>query len=214
MAAGDSIAGERDRLPTRTARARGGVRLARLRFALARLVCLALALTIGTLVAAPARADDTIKRPDDHPSYAVEIEPHGVLGYGVVYPDSGFGAGARFSIPIVHNGFIPTINNSVAISFGVDAVYFDTCGGGCSATYLDFPVALQWNFYVARHWSVFGEPGLVVGHGFLSGTYGFPDTWVYPAFFAGARYQLSEKVSLTMRVGFPTLFSFGVSFFL
>jgi hypothetical protein len=177
------------------------------------LAALVAASAVALTTAARARADDTIKRPGDHPRYHVEIEPHGLLGYGVVYPDSGFGLGARFSIPIVQNGFIPTINNSVAVSFGMDVVYFDTCGGGCSATYLDFPVAMQWNFYVAQHWSVFGEPGLVVGHGFLSGPYGFPDTWVYPAFFVGGRYHLSDKVSLTMRVGFPTLFSFGVSFF-
>jgi hypothetical protein len=130
-----------------------------------------------------------------------------------VYADAGFGAGGRFSIPIVENGFIPSLNNSVAITFGVDALYFGSCGGPCSAWFLDFPVALQWNFFVAQHWSVFGEPGLVVGHGFLSGAYPFPETWVYPAFFAGGRYHLSDTVSLTMRVGYPTS-SFGVSFFL
>jgi hypothetical protein len=165
-------------------------------------------------IASPARADDTIKRPGDHPSYVLEIEPHGLVGYGVVYASAGFGAGARFSIPIVQNGFVPSINNSVAISFGLDALYFADCGGpSCGVTFLDFPVALQWNFYVARHWSVFGEPGLVIGHGFLSGAYPFPDTWVYPAFFVGGRYHISDKLSLTMRIGYPS-FSFGVSFFL
>jgi hypothetical protein len=217
MAAGDPIAGER---PARPARSGGRIGAARVRRGVG--VCVpghalavlgpAVALGAATSIAAPARADDTIKRPGDHPEYHVEIEPHALFAFAVVYTGAGFGAGARFSIPIVHNGFIPSINNSIAITFGADALYFDSCGGGCT-TWLDFPVAMQWNFYVARHWSVFGEPGLVVGHGFVSGTYAFPDTWVYPAIFAGGRYHITDTVSLTMRVGYP-MSSFGVSFFL
>jgi hypothetical protein len=33
-----------------------------------------------------------------------------------------------------------------------------------------------------------------------------------PAFYAGARYRFGDRISLTMRVGFPTA-SIGVSFF-
>jgi len=153
----------------------------------------------------------------------VEIEPHALLGFwGVLYRGSGFGLGGRFSIPIVDNGFVSSINNSVAISFGLDVLFYNACwyGGGCSATILQFPVAMQWNFFVARRWSVFGEPGLVVYHGFFDSC---PpgihcgdaplDTSVVPALFLGARYHLSDSTSLTMRVGFPS-FSFGFSFFL
>jgi hypothetical protein len=171
-----------------------------------------------------ARADNTIKHPGDHPSYGVEIEPHALLGWDNIYGPGGFGLGGRFSIPIVHNGFVPTINNSVAITFGLDWTHFNWCWyrGPCTGDYIYFPVAMQWNFYVAQRWSVFGEPGLVLFHGFISDCPNSPGvncgvrpvvTSLEPALFVGGRYHLSDTVSLTMRIGFPT-FSFGFSFFL
>jgi hypothetical protein len=171
-----------------------------------------------------ARADDTIKHPGDHPDYHFEAEPHLVLGWGGVYgAGGGFGVGARFGIPIVENGFVSSINNSVAISFGADLVHYDACWygdhAGCSANYLDFPVAMQWNFFVAQRWSVFGEPGLILFQGFLadcpngSNCPGRPALFgVEPAIYLGGRYHFSSAAALTMRVGFPSI-SVGVSFF-
>jgi hypothetical protein len=174
------------------------------------------------LAAASAKADDTIKRPGNHPAYDVEIEPHMVLDWtNDFYGSAGFGIGARFGIPIVSNGFVPTINNSVAISFGFDWLHYAGCyyRGDCTADYFDFPVTMQWNFYVSEHWSVFGEPGLFIYHGFIdnrcdiAGCIGGPqETGVLPAFFVGARYHFNDTVSLTMRLGYPTT-SIGVSFF-
>jgi hypothetical protein len=185
------------------------------------------------LMAGSAHADDTVRRPGDHPKYHVEVEPHLSLGWAGIdgyYGDQvglGFIPGVRIGIPIVENGFIPTINNSIAISFGFDAVYYGGCwngAGNCDAWYLEFPATMQWNFYVAQHWSVFGEPGFFLYHGFFSNCYfngsrnvcngapnGYQETGIYPAFYVGARYYFSDKVTLTMRVGYPT-FTVGVSF--
>ncbi len=182
------------------------------------------AITASILLVAPgdARADDTIKHPGDHPVYDVEVEPHVLLGWDNIYAAGGFGLGARFSIPIVHNGFVSEINNSVAISFGLDWVHYDGCWyrGNCSADYFDFPVAMQWNFFVAQRWSVFGEPGLLLYHGLnvsdcpngVNCPTGPRITGVLPALYVGGRYHLSGKMALTMRIGFPA-FSFGISFF-
>ena len=176
---------------------------------------------VALAVAPPARADDTIKHPGDHPAYSFEAEPHLVLGWDDVYASDGFGVGARFSIPIVDNGFVPSINNSVAIGFGLDLLHYDSCwyNADCSANYIHIPVVMQWNFYVAQHWSVFGEPGLVIFHGFFddcpfqNGCPGRPrETSVEPALYLGGRYHFSDRMSLTMRVGFPSI-SVGVSFF-
>jgi hypothetical protein len=191
-----------------------------------------LVLAVLTLRSAAAHADDTVRHPGEHPTYGLELEPHGTFGWGGPYGgDGGFGLGARFSIPIVRNGFVPTINDSVALSFGLDWVRYSYCywgPAGCSANYVDLPVTLQWNFYVAQRWSVFGEPGLYIYHGLFgepscpatagpnppaTACQNVPAQWgVLPAFYAGARYHFSDKVSLTMRVGFPTA-SIGVSFF-
>jgi hypothetical protein len=198
------------------------------------------ALLSACLAPSVALADDTIRRPGEHPKYNVEIEPHLLLGWGGVAGSwsgsAGIGPGVRFGIPIVENGFIPTINNSIAISFGADILYY---GGGCgyanglavdcSAWYFEFPVTMQWNFYVSQRWSVFGEPGLFpyhaefpnngacyyAGPGHSTCAYapsGFAQNGVLPAFFAGARYHFSDKAALTFRVGYPTI-SIGVSFF-
>jgi hypothetical protein len=185
-------------------------------------VSLAAFAVLAVLLAAPARADDTIKHPGDHPAYAFEVEPHVLLGWDDVYAAGGFGVGARFAIPILDNGFVPTINNSVAIGFGLDLLHYDSCwhAGDCSANYIQIPVVLQWNFYVASHWSVFGEPGIIIFHGFFDDCSvdgrdcpGRPrQTSVEPALYVGGRYYFNDRVTLTMRVGFPSI-SVGVSFF-
>jgi hypothetical protein len=184
-------------------------------------LALGLALVASASSAGSVRADDTIKHPKDHPAYNLEAEPHLLLGWDDVYASDGFGVGARFSIPIVDNGFVPTINNSVAIGFGLDLIHYDGCWyrGDCNANYIHLPVVMQWNFYVASRWSVFGEPGLVIYHGFFNdcppsaGCPGRPRvTSVEPALYLGGRYHFNDKMSLTMRVGFPAI-SVGLSFF-
>ncbi|MCL2448345.1 MAG: hypothetical protein FWD17_05310 [Polyangiaceae bacterium] len=197
------------------------------------LSCIIAGFGAATVAPRSARADDTIRRRGNHPHYHVEVEPHGSISWGGV---DGFYGGAiglsvppgiRIGIPIVENGFVPTINNSVAISFGFDALYYPDCwfaAGSCSAWYIELPVTMQWNFYVSQHWSVFGEPGFFIYHGFFNdctfannapcrfGPTGFQETGFYPAFFAGARYHFNDQVALTMRVGYPML-TIGVSFF-
>ena len=74
-----------------------------------------------------AHAESIIKSPGDHPKYHVELEPHVLLGWARLYQDNGLGIGGRFTIPIVDNGFVKTINNSVGISFGLDWLRY----GGC-----------------------------------------------------------------------------------
>jgi hypothetical protein len=182
-------------------------------------------LLLPALTSAPAAADDTIKHPGDHPQYSVEAEPHVLLGWGGGWGGGGLGIGGRFSIPVVQNGFVPSINNSVAIGFGLDVMFYNSCyysdARGCSATGFVFPVVMQWNFFVAQHWSVFGEPGLVIYHGWFDYCAGAPpgfnncanpsSTGVDFAFYAGGRYHFNDHVALVLRIGYPT-FSFGVSF--
>ena len=178
---------------------------------------------VGSLLfaAAGARADELIiKRPGEHQKYSVELEPHGILGVGAFdYGGFSVGVGGRVAIPIVQNGFIPTLNNSVAISFGADWAHFFGCYDSlysCSADYLEFPVTMQWNFFLTRSCSVFGEPGFYIYHAWFGncpvGCGITPNaTGAWPAFYAGARYHFSDKATLTMRLGYPS-FSIGVSF--
>jgi hypothetical protein len=173
------------------------------------------AFVLVSLTARVASAgDNTIRQPGDHPNYVIEMEPHVIFGWDGAawngYDTGGYGVGGRFTIPIVKNGFVTTINNTVGIGFGVDFTYYG-CGAlsckGNAADLLSVPVVMQWNFYVAQRWSVFGEPGLSFNYASALPNSFFP----YPVFEVGGRYHLNEHVALTARIGFP-YFSFGVSF--
>jgi hypothetical protein len=199
------------------------------------LLALGSAALVYAATEAPAGAETIIKNPGDHPDYRFELEPHGLFGWGAVYAGSGFGLGVRGSISIVDNGFVKTINNNVAISFGLDWLRYSGCyyrgfrgrdgrfvDYGCGASYFMFPVAMQWNFWLTTRWSVFGEPGLYIYHAsyddacdpnLFGNQCSYPtSTGVGPAFWAGGRFHFNEKISLTMRIGYPT-FSVGASFF-
>ena len=111
-----------------------------------------------------ANAQSIIRQPGEHPDYKVEIDPHGILGGAGWYYDYygvGFGGGARFSIPLCKNCFVPKINNNVAISFGADFVSYPFGNTAFVFTDLYLPVAMQWNFFLSKKWSVGAEVGFV-----------------------------------------------------
>lgn len=166
---------------------------------------LAFALTLFALTgtASVAQAEESIiKNPGDHPSYRFEAEPHGLLGFGGPFRGGHgeLGAGFRGTVILVDNGFVQSINNSVGITFGGD-VFF---GRGT----LFIPVAMQWNFWLSTHWSVFGEPGI----GFVPNRDRGRDH-LHPVLMVGGRYHFNDKVAITFRLGYPA-FSVGASFFL
>lgn len=171
---------------------------------------------IALLFSPEARAESVIKQPSRHPVYRAELEPHlDILpwhrNYGHGYYGNGLGnvefsGGFRASIEIADPAFIPKINNTVAITFGIDLT--NNCRG-CSTRSFSFwsPVALQWNFFLTDKWSVFAEGGFMLrSYGFFNETYG--DF----TFAAGGRFHFTDKVALTMRVGYPFV-SVGISFF-
>ena len=195
-----------------------------------------LGLLLGMVLrAGEARADEQliIRQPGDHPVYSVEMEPH--VAFAPLLPHAGsygLGLGGRFSIPIVRNGFVCSINNSIAIGLGLDWVHYNGCihdtlfSDTCSNlnTFV-LPVVMQWNFFLSTHWSVFAEPGLDLyfrsfsGHCVARDQRGVPYDTDCPGtvdfdpfiFFVGGRYHFNETTTLTMRIGYP-YFSVGVSF--
>lgn len=185
--------------------------------------------------ALPAGAQSIVRHPDEHPRYFFEAEPHVALGlldppgYGA---GTGFGLGFRGTVNILQDGFIPKLNDSVGIGFGLDYARYDGWHGprgsceqfatapsgvpvcvrvsGSSYDHVNYfymPVVLQWNFWLHRQWSVFGEPGVALH--LEDGHLEF-DPFV---FYAGGRFHITDKITLTLRVGYPT-FSFGASFLL
>jgi len=180
--------------------------------------------TCGALLAGSRTTSAaSIIRDPNPPKYSVEIEPHLDVSFiGFVEYGTGFGPGARFSIPVMSPGFIKTINDSIAISFGADLLRYNAHGYRCTSfgcndqTFwtLYFPVALQWNFWLTDSWSVFGEPGFAFRQVADCGEFGCPNkSRFYGAFYAGARYHFSDTLALTLRAGYPTGFSVGLSIF-
>ena len=81
------------------------------------------------------------------------------LHAGFIYYGYGPSIGARFSIPIVRQGFLPMINNTVAITFGGD-FYWIRLNRDHYAAGVGFPVTLQWRFLFTQKLSAFGEIGV------------------------------------------------------
>jgi hypothetical protein len=189
---------------------------------------------LGSICTADASEDVGARSSRAPMSHGFELEPHLVLGtappgFG---QGSGIGAGARGSVVILRDGFLPKVNDSVALGFGFDygrykgdwalngwrdqCLHYEVAPGGTQIctdvtsnggtyTYLYLPVVVQWNFWLTRRVSAFGEPGVdlyyLANHGFGA----------VPALYLGARVQLSDRIALTGRLGYPTS-AIGVSF--
>jgi hypothetical protein len=202
-----------------------------------------------TLLAQPAAGQDhsprrhtaarsatpEVRRPGAHRDYSVELEPHLLLQWidTPYHSDVGPGLGFRASIPILQDGPIPSINNNLAISFGMDWAHFGGCGQGersCGADDFWFPVVMQWNFFLTRAWSVFPEVGFAIHHAIWSYNrgpggnvdclpgpgggfceYSDSTTGVEFATWLGTRFAISDTFAFVLRVGVPSL-SAGVSF--
>jgi hypothetical protein len=155
-------------------------------------------LAVVALSPAVARADEhsIIRAPGDHTPYFFEAEPHLLLGYAGPFEEGdNFGIGFRGTFHIA-DGFVKSINDSVGVGVGIDF--------GTHSRVL-VPVVLQWNFWLSPHWSVFGEPGIALGSG--------RETEAWPVLDVGGRFLFTDRIALTMRVGFPDA-SLGVSFLL
>jgi hypothetical protein len=162
--------------------------------------CAALAaLATATLARSASAEPSLIKQPGVHPDYTFEAEPHLALGFGIPGAGVGVGPGFRGTFELVDNGFVATINNTVGIGFGLDWFML------ANRTWFWVPVVMQWNFWLTRSWSVFGEPGGGIAFG--------GKTAVRPAFYGGARFHFSDTLALTLRTGYPTI-SAGLSFVL
>ena len=155
-----------------------------------------LAAALALPASAAAAEASIIKNPGDHPAYKVDLEPHLLFGFGNFGRDGVPGAGVQATFIVVQDGFIKTINDNVGIGVGANFFFGNPAVIG-------IPVVMQWNFFLSTHWSAFGEPGVGVAAG--------DRVVLYPIFAGGGRYHFTEKIALTMRVGYPWL-AVGVSF--
>ena len=169
------------------------------------------------------RADAQIGSPGRHPHYHVELEPHLVWQWtgDEAALDDGIGFGFRASIPLLQDGPVSTINNSLAISFGIDWAWFGDCrayGGDCRENDFWVPITMQWNFFLTSVVSLFPEFGL----GFRDAAFDYDvacsprgcrgsSLEVHPVLWFGARFYLAQSFAIVVRLGTPSL-QLGASF--
>jgi hypothetical protein len=190
---------------------------------------------VACLAPGVARASDVIIRYGRVPiGYTAEVEPHLVFGSSPPGPGygSGAGIGVRASFVVAPEGFIRGVNDSAAIGVGLDLGHYygslafngyrDQClhfepgpngtsictevtSNGGTYNYLFIPAVLQWNFWFTDRLSAFGEPGINL---FFLGNHGFG---AGPAFYVGGRIRVADRITITARLGYPTI-GVGVSF--
>jgi hypothetical protein len=144
---------------------------------------------------------------------------------GFTWWGNGFASGVRFGIPLLDNGFVPSINNAVYLNFGADFYFIERYGYRCDDPpdrncYTDygpgfgFPVTLHWEFYFNDSWSAFAEIG---GQFFLhprwldEGRFGWYQPGAWFIWTVGGSYHVNESFLLTLRVGSPYV-AFGLTF--
>ena len=149
-----------------------------------------------------------IKRPHTGPRPDV-IDVH--AGIGAYF--FGLGGGARYTMNVMGNGFVPSINNAVGISFGADVLAHTPykCDGWDVS--LSLPVTMQWAFYLTRSWTVFAELGTTfwihpMGRcgGIISDYF---DMWFI--FGPGAIWNITESSHMIFRLTYP-YFQVGYAF--
>ncbi len=145
----------------------------------------------------------------------VDIELHGVFGYGWRAADQGenFGLGVRVGIPLIPNGPIRSINNSLVLGLGADVVFWSGYNGRAffDTSTVIIPAVIQWNFYIAPIFSIFPEVGVAFATG---GCYGC-GFGAWPGIALGGRIHFNNDAgypAFTFRLGFPTGLTLGVSF--
>lgn len=129
--------------------------------------------------------------------------PYGYYGY---WGGFGLGFGARFYLPLVHDGFIPQINDEFGIEFGAD---LSPSFGTYNYFFLDIPVQVMLDVHVTPQFDAYAKVGIAptLYFGYSSGFY-------VPSLFAGAvglRYKLGSSFYLRAEAGYPMLMV-GVGF--
>ena len=161
-------------------------------------------------------ASESLALPVDIAIAALLARSFGAAGYGVFALALSMVAAAewvisalltRATIKIVDPGFIPKLNNTVGITFGIDATNCQGCRAGYGWS-LWTPVGINWSFFITDKFSAFADLG------FNLRTEGFyHHVWPDFMFELGGRYHFNDHVALMFRVGYPFV-TFGPTFFI
>jgi hypothetical protein len=115
-----------------------------------------------------------------------------------------FSIGGRFLLPIVPNGFLPSVNDEFALEFGMDFnftfldsdVYRDSL-----AVSIGVPAEALWDFHFSQMFDAYAKLGFVIGGDFSRHTHdGF---WASPISVVGMRLWFANAICFRAEVGYP-----------
>ncbi|MBL9045067.1 MAG: hypothetical protein JNM83_25895 [Myxococcales bacterium] len=182
----------------------------------------------GSLIAPrDAAADLIINRPFSG-KRAIELNIHGSAYYdsglgggrpcynwnngngnnfcGYFYGNYAVGPGISMLFPVLHNGFVPSINNAVYVGFFIDTMFHPSYYGWNSYWFFSLPIGpmMQWRFYLIEMISVYANLGFGIWPWFADNAYG--GFWLrgFPLFQLGANFHFTQKVGMNIQFGYPS----------
>jgi hypothetical protein len=129
--------------------------------------------------------------------------PAGYWGYGGI----PFGVGARYLQPILHDGFVPSLNDSFSVEAGVD---FYALGAARFGAALAIPIEAMWALYFSTKFSGYLKVGAALeirfagdwcwGNGPCGGL-------LAAGLIAqlGIMYRITDAITLRAELGYPGL---------
>ncbi|MFK7987149.1 MAG: hypothetical protein AB8I08_14080 [Sandaracinaceae bacterium] len=167
---------------------------------------------------APPPEEDSAQPPDEElGADDADAAPTGPRPYqldlhaGVSFFGFGLATGARFGIPLLHEGLLPDFEDALYFNVGFDFYFVQNRRNRFNGSHayggaLGLPFTVQWQVYLDANWTVFAELGAQVflhPRLFDDGT-GDP---LEPGYFvvaaAGIGYRIADILQLTLRVGTP-----------
>jgi len=123
--------------------------------------------------------------------------------------------GGRFYIPLVPDGFIPSLNEEFGLEFGLD---FNITFLSSNYTYNDstlfgfgVPVDVLWDFHITPTFDAYAKLGLVIAHGFSDRAYG--GFWWTIREAVGLRLKITEGLYFRAEAGYPSIMAgLGLTF--
>jgi hypothetical protein len=176
---------------------------------------LALLLTTSALADTRVNADPSMYEPGGFMDVSAHHRPQQLsvfLGLPFFYYGYGglpLGASVRYTIPILHDGFAPTINDSFSLELGGDVALFGY-GNGLNLL-VDIPVEAMWTLHLFPKFAAYLKVGLALevrsgnycwNNGVCTAGTGFVPV---PIADVGFFYKFSEAVALRVELGYPWL---------
>ncbi|MBI5486957.1 MAG: hypothetical protein HY905_06465 [Deltaproteobacteria bacterium] len=156
-------------------------------------IAIALALLLGAVPAQAARTNWIIEEDRPHPEVMFSF-----LGGWYL---TGFGGEFRFAFPIVPNGAIEYLNESMAIELGAGYQYF--LDSSRDFQRITFPLTVRWDFHLTDLWTVYGALGAAGGlpldspHTNVFGYHGY----VWPVAAVGCFLHLAQGFDFRAEAG-------------